>query len=66
MRLTERSMLTIATDVRAADIQAATHERRRREEARDNRRAAGSDAVRAFSPGRLTGLRRLIPGGGHA
>jgi hypothetical protein len=66
MRLTERSMLTIATDVRTAEIQAATDERRRREEARDERRAARSDGVRAPWPGRLTGLRRLIPGGGHA
>jgi len=65
MRLTERSMLTIATDVRAADIRAATHERRR-QDLLDERRAARSDAVRAPWPGRLTGLRRLIPGGGHA
>jgi hypothetical protein len=65
MRLTERSMLTIATDLRADDIQAATHERRR-EDLRDERRAARSDAVRAPWRGRLTGLRRLMPGGGHA
>jgi hypothetical protein len=31
MRLTERSMLNLANDVRAADLLAATHERRRRD-----------------------------------
>ena len=66
MRLTERSMLNLATDVRAADLLAAAHERRRREGTPDERHETRFDAVRAPWPGRLTGLRRLIPGGGQA
>jgi hypothetical protein len=66
MRLTERSMLNLATDVRAADILAADIERRRREGLGDARGERSPDPVRAPWSGRLTGLRRLIAGGGHA
>jgi hypothetical protein len=65
MRLTERSMLNLANDVRAADLLAATHERRRAA-VLDERREATTVPVRAPWWGRLTGLRHLIAGGGHA
>jgi hypothetical protein len=66
MRLTERSMLTLANDVHAADFLAADIERRRREHTADDRHARTPDPLRVPWPGRLTSLRRLIPGGGHA
>jgi hypothetical protein len=66
MRLTERSMLHLATDVRAADLLAADIERRRRQGPGDGRREPAYGPLRAPWPGRLIYLRRLIPGGGHA
>ena len=65
MRLTDRSMLRLANDVRAADFLAADNERRRRR-IDDLRPMPASEHVRPAQPARPTGLRRLIPGGGHA
>ena len=65
MRLTDRSMLRIANDVRAADLLAADIDRRRRRVDDDHPGPVGTQGRPAY-PARPGGLRRLIPGGNHA